>query len=298
MSLTRKREMTAKNLAAHRLNGRRSRGPATLAGKARAAGANLRHGLYSRAQGEALLALGEDPDDYARLQQSLFNDLQPRKGLESQLVLRMARALWRMQRSERMQDGLALKRLQSGIESEDLLAGTRFARAHRTWELLSGLAKALHRPDHIPSAAEVRDFAASLGSDRSPETQKAYLLLRSLTQAQGGPGPTQQIAGSEPIQPPAEAREREAARQELLTLLDELIRTYRNAWSLLLEQCDNVRSPQNRAALMAPQDENALLMQRMEDSSLRHLWRLTNVLIRVRSGALTPRDVKNAGRSG
>jgi len=53
-----------------------------------------------------------------------------------------------------------------------------------------------------------------------------------------------------------------------------------------------------RAALMAPKDESAVLMQRMEDSSLRQLWRLTNVLIRVRKGALTQKDVKNAGRSG
>jgi hypothetical protein len=48
--------------------------------------------------------------------------------------------------------------------------------------------------------------------------------------------------------------------------------------------------------MMAPQDENALLMQRMEDSSLRQLWRLTNVLFKVRNGALTRRDVKNEDR--
>ncbi len=47
---------------------------------------------------------------------------------------------------------------------------------------------------------------------------------------------------------------------------------------------------------MAPQDENALLMQRMEDSSLRQLWRFTNVLFKVRNGALTPKDVKNEDR--
>jgi hypothetical protein len=52
------------------------------------------------------------------------------------------------------------------------------------------------------------------------------------------------------------------------------------------------------AALVAPRDENALLMRRMEDSSLRQLWRLPNVLIKVRSEALTQKDVKNAGRSG
>ncbi len=47
---------------------------------------------------------------------------------------------------------------------------------------------------------------------------------------------------------------------------------------------------------MAPQDENALLTQRMEDSSLRQLWRLTNVLFKVRNGALTHKDVKNEDR--
>ena len=58
-----------------------------------------------------------------------------------------------------------------------------------------------------------------------------------------------------------------------------------------------IESPENRAALMAPRDENALLLQRMEDSSLRQLWRLTNILIKVRNGALTQKDVKNEGRS-
>ena len=40
-----------------------------------------------------------------------------------------------------------------------------------------------------------------------------------------------------------------------------------------------------------------MLMQRMEDSSLRKLWRLTNMLVKVRNGALAHKDVKNEGRS-
>ena len=64
----------------------------------------------------------------------------------------------------------------------------------------------------------------------------------------------------------------------------------------LSEQVENMQSPENLAAMMAPQDENALLMQRMEDSSLRQLWRLTNVLFKVRNGALTHKDVKNEDR--
>ena len=41
-----------------------------------------------------------------------------------------------------------------------------------------------------------------------------------------------------------------------------------------------------------------MFMQRMEDSSLRQLWRLTNVLFKVRNGALTHKDVKNEDRPG
>jgi hypothetical protein len=59
-----------------------------------------------------------------------------------------------------------------------------------------------------------------------------------------------------------------------------------------------MQSPENLAALMAPQDGKTLLMQRMEDSSLRQLGRLTNVLFKVRNGAPTQRDVKNEGTSG
>jgi len=49
---------------------------------------------------------------------------------------------------------------------------------------------------------------------------------------------------------------------------------------------------------MAPNDENATFLQKMTDSRLRQLWRLTNTLIKVRNGALTHKDVKNEGTSG
>jgi hypothetical protein len=36
-----------------------------------------------------------------------------------------------------------------------------------------------------------------------------------------------------------------------------------------------------RAALMAPQNENALLMRRMEPSDFRQVWRVTNLLLKT-----------------
>jgi len=49
---------------------------------------------------------------------------------------------------------------------------------------------------------------------------------------------------------------------------------------------------------MAPNDEDATFLQRMKDSRLRQLWRLTKTLIKARNGALARRDVKNEDRSG
>lgn len=59
MSLPPKRQTTEKTRDRSKQNGRQSRGAVTPAGKARAAGANLRHGFYSEAPQEALVALGK-----------------------------------------------------------------------------------------------------------------------------------------------------------------------------------------------------------------------------------------------
>jgi hypothetical protein len=47
---------------------------------------------------------------------------------------------------------------------------------------------------------------------------------------------------------------------------------------------EQLNEMQGIAALAASQDEKSLLMQRMEDSSLRQLWRLMNRLFRVGNG--------------
>lgn len=63
MSLTKKRRMTEKNLAAHRRNAKLSPGPLTPEGKARCRDAHVQHGFYSQSEEAALRALGEDPDE-------------------------------------------------------------------------------------------------------------------------------------------------------------------------------------------------------------------------------------------
>ena len=277
MSLIHKQEMTEENLAAHRANGQKTQGPVTPEGKANSAAANLRHGFYGKVQNGALAALGEDPQEYAGLLNSLENNLG--EGLERQLVDLIADTVWRMKRAKRMQDGLALKLLQAAKESHDARVLPQRLRAHENLDCYDDLAMALARRGNGPTPAEIQTFVEHFQDDPSAEMKEFCLLLKSLNKLAKGP-------------------ERNAARRKARAQLQGMIESYQRVCLKVEEHFDEMRSPESLAALIAPRDENALLMQRVEDSSLRKLWRLTNMLFRVRNGGLTLRDVKNEDRPG
>ena len=86
---------------------------------------------------------------------------------------------------------------------------------------------------------------------------------------------------------PDEGPERKAALRQARAQLRELHESNRRVCIKVAEQLDEMQSPENLAALTAPRDDQSLLMQRTEDSSLRQLWRLMNMLFRVRNGVLS-----------
>jgi hypothetical protein len=277
MSLIHKHEMTEENLAARRANGSMSRGPVTPEGKAISAAANLRHGFYCQAPNGALTALGEDPEEYAGLMNSLENNLA--EGLESELRERIGDTLWRMKRAARMRNGLALKRIKAAQEFQDTTTLPQRARANENLECYGDMIKALGRRGKGPNSTEIQDFMKYFAHDDSEEMQEFFPVLKALTKLEEGP-------------------ERRAACRQARAQLQKMEARYRRICQMMAEQFDEMQSPENLAALTAPQDEKSVFMQRMEDSSLRQLWRLTNMIFRVRAGGLSLRDVKNEDRSG
>ena len=81
--------------AASRANGARSRGPATDAGRARAARNGTRHGLRG---GPFALLPGEDADEFAELHAAVTADWSPRDAYERRWVRELVAALWRQER--------------------------------------------------------------------------------------------------------------------------------------------------------------------------------------------------------
>ncbi len=297
MSLVHKPEMTEKNLAAHRANGAHSRGAVTPEGKARVAAANLRHGFYARVQNGALPALGEDPREYADHMNSLENNLL--ESLEGELVQRIGDTLWRMKRAARMQNGLAAKRVRSGVEKERLIATPMLLHFNAIYEGLCAIGRMLNRDDPTPAPGEIQGLENAFGTSPPEDVGKLFPLLRAYGEAAAkAPTPANANADVGPTPLTAEGQARQAAHQQLYAALDHVIMPFAMHREALQVDFDNVDSAENIAALMAPQDEKSLLMQRMEDSNLRQLWRITNILVKVRNGALSPRDVKNEATSG
>ncbi len=277
MSLINSPEMTDEKLAAQRANGRKSRGPVTPQGKANSAAVNWRHGFYASSRADTMAALGEDPADYIELMESLWDDLQPRPGLEKILVNRMGEAIWRMDCARRMQEGYALRIVKKRLGPEELLLTTRAAKAIENLAPYESLDAALGRTAG-PTPEEIQAFAESRPRESSPEIGEFILALKSLEN-------------------PMEPRERRKECRKLRARLHPLMAGYSNAAWCLARDANKTRSAESLAALAVPDMESGALLQKREDSDLRRLARLTETFMKVRQGRFALQTTKNEGRS-
>jgi hypothetical protein len=97
---------------ASRINGAKSRGPKSAAGKARSSRNAIKHGLC---MDKTLMFPEEDPWAFDALERALLAELAPVGALQGVLAQRIVSAAWRLRRADR-------------IEAE-LLARTAFATA-------------------------------------------------------------------------------------------------------------------------------------------------------------------------
>src|SRR5690242_9109115 len=85
---------TPKQIAANRLNARKSTGPRTLDGKAASAANSLKTGLYARSR----IIAGEDSAELRALASQYFDRWQPATPEESFLVASLIDAEWLLRR--------------------------------------------------------------------------------------------------------------------------------------------------------------------------------------------------------
>src|SRR3954452_12545789 len=91
-----------KQIEANRRNARRSTGPVSEQGKLHSRRNAVRHGLTS----ETVIGALEDAEDYRAFEAAVTADYDAQSAVERELVLRLARLLWRIRRATTMETGL------------------------------------------------------------------------------------------------------------------------------------------------------------------------------------------------
>ena len=278
MSTAHEPEMTDENLAPPPASAEDSSEPVTPAPAATPAVARFRKEFYTDSQYGLMMSMGEEPEGYQRILEPMLVDLDPSEGLEFQVVEQMAQALWRLRRTQHMLDGLGVKRLKQKFEGEQMSAAVRGSQAFTALEPFVELRDALAPRVDGPTAAEIDAFIERRGHDSSPQTQEFILLLRSLKE-------------------PMEARKRKALRGKARIDLQRLMEGFATLASQCAQVSEHVRSQENMAALMAPNDVRGVQLHRMEDACLRRFMQLTSALAKVRKGALDKKSKKSDERS-
>jgi len=224
MSLVKSPTMTEKKIAANRRNRRLSLGPTTAEGKGRIAAAQVRHGFYAKAQNTALRSLGEDPAQYQELLAALYEEFQPTGRLQEELVCRLARLFWLINRADRSQEGYALRRSRAIESGRENRLHARLMRLKMTAGSLQLLARSVARPHYVTIP---RDSKLMTGLQAEPELAEMGDILVALFEQLEDPGavdkygrPTDSqlqqelvlerikqifgLAGSEPYRPPSQ----------------------------------------------------------------------------------------------
>jgi hypothetical protein len=120
MSLRKSPELTPELVEAARRNAQHATGPRSAAGKEKMKMNALKHGFYAAAENYqlAMLALGEDPQEFDDLQQELLTTYGPGDALWRKQIEDLAKLYWRRGRLERMQTGVMRRALQEVEEGQ------------------------------------------------------------------------------------------------------------------------------------------------------------------------------------
>ncbi|MFZ0962219.1 MAG: hypothetical protein WAO35_15070 [Terriglobia bacterium] len=231
--------MTEKKLAANRRNQILCNSPAMEARRERIRAALLRFGFDAPAEEMAMRALGENPARFQELLQVLWEEWDPAGGLLEGVVIRLARALWLMNRADRMQEGYAVRQAQEVSSGREDRWHARMMRLKMTEESLRRLAQCVAHQHYVTLPADLEkmknlhqegvlkdmgEIALALfyqlqppgtGEDRLDPDEQSRNALRRIKEIFGLSGDTPPaVPGAPAFGQPQEARQDAGATQE------------------------------------------------------------------------------------
>jgi len=320
MSLRKSPQLTPQLLAAARQNAQHSTGPRSAAAKQNSKLNALKHG--GRVSDEnrclAMLALGEDPEEFENLKQELMSAFGPGDALWEKQIDDLTWLYCRRERLERAQAGLKRRALQ-GIDDWQHRRQQEMARV--TFDASQHEMLNLNLSESTDRGVALRRMLSFLELVREEVKQRTfrprqYAVLESLYE--GVRGWRQALIFrllhrfSDPLYLDAQQADEEERQsllretgdaweppgepeyQELLRLLEEEIASVREEFEYA-EKANEERAAIERGACLAPEGETWKMMLRQEAALDHSIDRKVRILLRLRKDA-ADRPVAPAGQ--
>ena len=306
MSLRKLPQLTPALLAATRQNAQHSTGPRSPAAKQNAKLNALKHGAYVRDenQRQAMLALGEDPEQLQTLTQELMSAFGPGDALWEKQIEDLAWLYCRRERLERAQEGLKRRALQA---VDDWQHRRQQEMARVTFDPSQHEMLNVNLSDSTDRGVALRKILSYLELVREEIKQRTfrprqYAVLESLYRGIMGWRPVLIFRllhrFSDPLYLPKEGEHEEyrqflleqdiaceppgePERQELLRLLEEEIASVGEEFAYA-EKSNAERAAIERDACLAPEGETWRMMLRQEAALDRSIDRKVRILLRLR----------------
>jgi len=296
MPLVKPPTLTPEKLAANQANGKQSHGPTTQEGIERIRAANTRHGFYSKGPAAEMRALGEDPEQYEQLYDSLLADWQPENEYQTSLVRRMARLMWRLERFDRIQESLMVYQLQAldHDRASDLRELT--AKHERVVPKLRALMQALDA-NKFQSSGDVIEGLRGIYGELPTGTgfeivSRAWRLLPEGTVFPGEAADAAEKAATLGLTI-ATGSERDVLRAELRIVLREEIKAREAAFASHRAELAEM-TPAFRDTMLIPRHPTMAFLLQSKDSDLRQLRFVTDLLLKLKARKSQPPDANEA----
>lgn len=266
-----KKNPSVKLQAANRANSLKSTGPRTERGKNNSSRNAGKHLVFARVCAHSMKELGETPEEFEKLRQSLRDALRPRDGFEEMLVEEMAVNRFRLARLHRAEAGtLAVQRKR--LESKYVLGSTS-PKSQASYDNLTikpfGLAGVSESTEKY---LQILDLLLSVQTKVEKEgfSTQGFELLQTVY-GDSSPGVTgsgllsqykAELEGQEPEADTRDDVEKTAARARFLDTLDRDIRAFTLQLKVLnLARTTPLPEPVLDSLLLLPQEELDKIMR-------------------------------------